>query len=339
MTAAGDGGADAMEYTRLGRTALQVSRLCLGTLNLGVRTTQEEAFALMDEALERGINFFDTADQYGWQRHKGFTEELIGAWFALGGGRRERVVLGTKVFNPMSDRPNDRGLSARHIIAGCEDSLRRLGTDWIDLYQMHHVDRAASWEEVWQAMEVLVQQGKIRYVGSSNFAGWHLAAAQEAANRRHFLGVVSEQCVYNLVTRYVELELVPAAQAYGIGVLVWSPLHGGLLGGALRKLADGTAVKTAQGRAVVALEQHRDAVAGYEKLCAEAGLDPAEVGLAWVLNRPGVTSVVVGPRTAAQLAGARRALDLRLDEGLLAALEELFPPLGNGGPGPEAWAW
>lgn len=339
MTATGDRGGDAMAYTRLGRTALEVSRLCLGTLNLGVRTTREEAFALMDEALERGVNFFDTADQYGWQRHKGFTEELIGAWFALGGGRRERVVLGTKVFNPMSDLPNDRGLSARHIIAGCEDSLRRLGTDWIDLYQMHHVDRAASWEEVWQAMEVLVQQGKIRYVGSSNFAGWHLAAAQEAANRRHFLGIVSEQCVYNLVTRYVELELVPAAQAYGIGVLVWSPLHGGLLGGALRKLADGTAVKTAQGRAVVALEQHRDAVAGYEKLCAEAGLDPAEVGLAWVLNRPGVTSVVVGPRTVAQLDGARRALDLRLDEGLLAALEELFPPLGNGGPGPEAWAW
>ncbi|CAM5313097.1 aldo/keto reductase [Streptomyces pilosus] len=338
MTATHDG-ADAMAYTRLGRTALQVSRLCLGTLNLGVRTTREEAFALMDEALERGINFFDTADQYGWQQHKGFTEELIGAWFAQGGGRRERVVLGTKVFNPMSDLPNDQGLSARHIIAGCENSLRRLGTDWIDLYQMHHVDRAASWEEVWQAMEVLVQQGKIRYVGSSNFAGWHLAAAQEAADRRHFLGIVSEQCVYNLVTRYVELELVPAAQAYGIGILVWSPLHGGLLGGALRKLADGTAVKTAQGRASVALEQHRTAVTRYEKLCADAGLDPAEVGLAWVLNRPGVTSVVVGPRTMAQLDGARRALGLRLDEDLLAALEELFPPLGNGGPGPEAWAW
>lgn len=339
MTAASDEDAGTVECTRLGRTALQVSRLCLGTLNLGVRTTREEAFALMDEALERGINFFDTADQYGWQRHKGFTEELIGEWLALGGGRRERVVLGTKVFNPMTDRPNDQGLSARHIIAGCEDSLRRLRTDWIDLYQMHHVDRAAPWEEVWQAMEVLVQQGKIRYVGSSNFAGWHLAAAQEAANRRHFLGIVSEQCVYNLVTRYVELELIPAAQAYGIGVLVWSPLHGGLLGGALRRLADGTAVKTAQGRAVAALERHREAVAGYEKLCAEAGLDPAEAALAWVLGRPGVTSVVVGPRTVAQLDGARRALGLRLDDGFRTALEELFPPLGNGGPGPEAWAW
>ncbi|MFE7130457.1 aldo/keto reductase [Streptomyces sp. NPDC057638] len=332
-----DGGT--VEYTRLGRTALQVSRLGLGTLSLGVRTTRDEAFALMDEALECGVNLFDTANHYGWQQHNGFTEELIGDWFAQGGGRRERVVLGTKVFNPMSELPNDRGLSARHIIASCEDSLRRLGTDWIDLYQMHHVDRTASWEEVWGAMEVLVQQGKVRYVGSSNFAGWHLAQAQEAASKRHFLGVVSEQCVYNLVTRYVELELIPAAQAYGIGVLVWSPLHGGLLGGALRKLAAGTAVKTAQGRAMVALEQHRDTVTRYEKLCAEAGLDPAEVGLAWVLNRPGVTSVMVGPRTAEQFDGARRALELRLDEGFLAELEELFPPLGNGGPGPEAWAW
>lgn len=329
----------AMPYVQLGRTALRVSRLSLGTLNLGVRTTKDEAFALMDDALDRGINVFDTADQYGWQVHKGFTEELIGEWFAQGGERRERVVLGTKVFNPMTDRVNDQGLSARHIIAACEDSLRRLRTDWIDLYQMHHVDRAASWEEVWQAMEVLVQQGKIRYVGSSNFAGWHLAAAQEAARRRHFLGVVSEQCVYNLVTRHVELEVIPAAQAYGIGVLVWSPLHGGLLSGALRKLEEGSAVKTAQGRAMVALETWREEITRYEKLCERQGLDPSEVALAWLLGRPGVASVVVGPRTAGQLDGACRALSLTLDEELLGGLEELFPPVGNGGPAPEAWAW
>ncbi|TNM34616.1 aldo/keto reductase [Streptomyces sedi] len=328
-----------MPYSTLGRTALRVSRLCLGTLNLGVRTSKEEAFALLDEALERGVNFVDTADQYGWQVHRGFTEELLGEWFARGGGRREQVVLGTKVFNPMSDRPNDQGLSARHIIAGCEDSLRRLKTDWIDLYQMHHVDRSASWEEVWQAMEMLVAQGKIRYVGSSNFAGWHVAAAQEAANRRHFLGLVSEQCVYNLVTRHVEMELIPAAQSYGVGILPWSPLHGGLLSGALRKLEAGTAVKSAQGRAQVALERHRDAIGQYEKLCADAGLDPAEVAMAWVLGRPGVTSVVTGPRTIDHLAGAFRALELRLDDAFLAELERLFPPLGNGGPGPEAWAW
>ncbi|TDC86371.1 aldo/keto reductase [Actinomadura sp. 7K507] len=328
-----------MQYARLGRTALRVSRLCLGTLNLGVRMSTDESLQLMDQALEQGINFFDTADQYGWQVRRGFTEEVIGEWLALGGGRRDRVVLGTKVFNPMSDRPNDQGLSARHIIAACEASLRRLGTDWIDLYQMHHVDRSAPWEEVWQAMETLVQQGKIRYVGSSNFAGWHLVAAQEAADRRHFLGITSEQCVYNLVTRHVEMELIPAAQAYGIGVLAWSPLHGGLLGGALRKLEQGTAVKTAQGRAMVALERGRDTIAEYEKLCAELETDPAELAMAWVLSRPGVTSIVVGPRTPEHLDGARRALEMRLDEDVLARIDRLFPPIGNGGPAPEAWAW
>ncbi|MFG2895038.1 aldo/keto reductase [Streptomyces sp. NPDC048248] len=328
-----------MEYTYLGRTALQVSRLCLGTLNLGVRATKEESFEILDRGLDRGINFLDTANQYGWQIYKGFTEELLGEWFAQGGGRRDQVVLATKVYNAMSDRPNDGGLSARHIIASCEASLRRLRTDWIDLFQMHHVDRHAPWEEVWQAMEILTQQGKVRYVGSSNFAGWHLAEAQEAAVRRNFLGIVSEQSVYNMVTRYVELELIPAAQRYGVAVLAWSPLHGGLLSGALRKLEEGTAVKTAQGRAMQALEAHRDAVAGYEKLCAGIGADPAEVGMAWVMSRPGVTAPVIGPRSIGQLESALGALDLNLTDELLAEIDQLFPPLGNGGPGPEAWAW
>ncbi|WP_341721233.1 aldo/keto reductase [Micromonospora sp. FIMYZ51] len=326
-----------MPYTRLGRTALQVSRLCLGTLNLGVRTTEEEAFELLDDALERGVNFVDTANHYGWQRHNGYTEELLGRWFARGGGRRERVVLGTKVYHPMSELPNDRGLSARNIIASCEASLRRMGTDWIDLFQMHHVDRDAPWDEVWQAMETLTRQGKIRYVGSSNFAGWHLAAGQEAAIRRQYLGIVSEQCVWNLVSRHVELELVPAAQHYGIGVLAWSPLHGGLLGGALRKQADGTAVKSAQGRAMVALRTRHTEIVEYERLCAEAGLDPAEVGTAWVLSRPGLTAAVIGPRTQAHVDSAIRALNLTLPDDLLKRLDELFPPIGNGEPAPEAW--
>ncbi len=328
-----------MQHVPLGRTALQVSRLCLGTLNFGVRTSKDDSFALMDEALARGINFFDTANQYGWQIYRGLTEEIIGEWFATGGERRDKVVLATKVFNPMSDWPNDQGLSARNIIASCEKSLRRLRTDWIDLYQMHHVDRAAPWEEIWQAMEILVRQGKVRYVGSSNFAGWHLAAAQEAANRRNFLGITSEQCIYNLVTRHVEVELIPAAQAYGIGVLVWSPLHGGLLGGALRKLEEGTAVKTAQGRAMVALDTHRDTIAEYEAFCLEQNLDPAEVAQAWTLSRPGVTAIVTGTRTMAHLDGAIRALDLELPDGVLKKLEDLFPPVGKGGPAPEAWAW
>ncbi len=328
-----------MYYTPLGRTALQVSRLCLGTLNFGVRTTKDDSFALMDEALARGINFFDTANQYGWQVYRGLTEEIIGEWFATGGERRDKVVLATKVFNPMSDWPNDQGVSARKMVASSEETLRRLRTDWIDLYQMHHVDRAAPWEEIWQAMEMLVQQGKVRYVGSSNFAGWHLVAAQEAANRRNFLGITSEQCIYNLISRHTEVELVPAAVEYGIGVLVWSPLHGGLLGGALRKLEEGTAVKTAQGRAMVALDTHRDTIAEYEKLCAHNGLDPAEVALSWTVSRPGVNAIVIGPRTQDHLEGAIRALDLQLSEDLLKELDRLFPPVGKGGPAPEAWAW
>ncbi|MCE7080558.1 aldo/keto reductase [Streptomyces sp. ST2-7A] len=315
-----------MRYVNLGRTALRVSPICLGTLNLGVRTTREEGLALMDRALEEGVNFFDTANHYGWQVHKGFTEELIGEWFARGGGRRERVVLGTKVFHPMTDLPNDGGLSARHIIASCEASLRRLRTDCIDLFQMHHIDRTAPWQEVWQAMETLVRQGKIRYVGSSNFAGWHLAAAQGEAGRRNFLGIVSEQCVYNLVTRHAEMELIPAARAHGIGVLAWSPLHGGLLGGALAKLRRGTAVKSAQGRAQVALEHHTDTIASYEKFCAELGREPADVAHSWLLSRPGVTAAVIGPRTTDHLTRALTALDDPLDAEVSTHLDELFPP-------------
>jgi NDP-hexose C3-ketoreductase / dTDP-4-oxo-2-deoxy-alpha-D-pentos-2-ene 2,3-reductase len=324
-----------MDYVRLGRTALNVSPLCLGTLNFGVRTSLDEAYELMDVALGHGINFFDTANHYGWQVRRGLTEEIIGDWFAKGGRRREKVVLGSKVCNSMSDWPNDRGLSARHIIAACEDSLRRLRTDWIDVYQMHHADPTASWEEVWQAMEHLVNQGKVRYVGSSNFTGWSLAAGQEKANQRDFLGLVSEQCLYNLLCRQPELELIPAANAYGIAVFACSPLHGGLLGGGLRKLAAGTAVKTAQGRAMVAIETRRAEVAAYEDLCAELGVDPAVLAQAWLLHRPGLGGVVIGPRTIEHLDGAVHALKLALDDATLAALDRLFPPMTS--QIPQAW--
>ncbi|MEU8250459.1 aldo/keto reductase [Nonomuraea sp. NPDC048916] len=305
-----------MRYARLGRSALQVSRLILGTLNLGVRTTREEGFALLDAALDHGINTVDTANDYGWQHHKGFTEEFLGDWLAKGDGRRDKVVLATKVCNPMSDWPNDSGLSIRNIIGSCERSLRRLRTDWIDLYQMHRVDPHASWDEVWQAMDILIRQGKVRYVGSSNFAGWNIAAGQETAKRVGGLGLVSEQCVYNLVARAAEAEVLPAARAYGVSVLAWSPLHGGLLGGALRKLAEGSAVKTAQGRAMEALPRWRPKLEAYEEFCAGSGLDPAEAALAWVLRRPGITAGVIGPRTAAHLDGAVRALDLDVPEEL-----------------------
>ncbi|HET8684609.1 MAG TPA: aldo/keto reductase, partial [Micromonosporaceae bacterium] len=247
--------------------------------------------------------------------------------------------LATKVYGEMGPGPNDRGLSARHIVMACEDSLRRLRTDWIDLYQMHHVDRSTPWDEIWQAMSMLVNAGKVRYVGSSNFAGWHLVAAQESAARRHLLGLVSEQCIYNLLTRHVELEVVPAAIEYGIGIIPWSPLHGGLLSGALRKLREGNASRSAEGRASDAIEEHRTTVEAYEKLCAGLGEDPANVALGWLLSRPGVTAPIIGPRTLDQLDASLGALEVSFDEATLAKLDELFPPVGSAGPGPEAWAW
>jgi NDP-hexose 2,3-enoyl reductase len=328
-----------MEYTTLGRTGLSVSRLCLGTMNFGPKTTEPDSFTIMDRAVEHGINFFDTANVYGWKRGEGVTEQIVGRWFAQGGGRRDKVVLATKVYGPMSEWPNDRGLSARHVIRACDESLRRLQTDWIDLYQMHHIDRTVPWDEIWQAMSHLVDAGKVLYVGSSNFAGWHLALAAESAARRNFLGLVSEQCIYNLLTRHVELEVIPAAVHYGIGIIPWSPLHGGLLSGALRKLKDGSAARSAEGRASEALEEHRPAIEAYEKLCADLGYDPADVALAWLLSREGVTAPIIGPRTVEQLDASLGALTVNLDEPTLTKLDELFPPVGNGGPGPEAWAW
>lgn len=328
-----------MDDTNLGRTGLKVSRLCLGTMNFGPKTSEPDSHAIMDRALDRGINFFDTADVYGWKQGEGITEQIVGRWFAQGGGRRDKVVLATKVYGAMSDWPNDQGLSARHIIRAAEDSLRRLRTDWIDLYQMHHIDRSTPWEEIWQAMQTLVAQGKVRYVGSSNFAGWHLAQAQAAAAPRHFLGLVSEQCIYNLFRRHVELEVIPAATHLGIGIIPWSPLHGGLLAGVLRKQREGTADRSIEGRSSDALGTHRDTIEAYEKLCAGLGHDPANVALAWLLSRPGVSAPIIGPRTGDQLDSSLGSLDIALDDDTLARLDELFPPVGAGGPGPEAWAW
>ncbi|GIG90826.1 aldo/keto reductase [Plantactinospora endophytica] len=328
-----------MEYTNLGRTGLSVSRLCLGTMNFGPETDEADSFAIMDRALEHGINFFDTANVYGRKTGEGVTESILGRWFDQGAGRREKVVLATKVYGRMGDWPNEQGLSARHIVRACDESLRRMRTDWIDLYQMHHISRTTPWEEIWQAMETLVAQGKVLYVGSSNFAGWHLTRAQESAYRRNFLGLVSEQCIYNLMNRFVELEVLPAAEEYGLGVIPWSPLQGGLLGGALRKLAEGGAARTRNEHASKLLAEHRPAIEAYEKLCAELGHDPADVALGWLLTRPAVTAPIIGPRTLAQLDASLGALAVEFSADTLARLDELFPPLGKGGPGPEAWAW
>lgn len=330
-----------MDHTHLGRSGLSVSRLCLGTMNFGPETSEEDSHAIMDRAHEHGLNFFDTANVYGWKQGEGITEQIIGRWFAKGGGRREKTVIATKLYGSMSDWPNDTFLSARNIRHACDASLKRLQTDHIDLYQMHHVDRSTPWEEIWEAMETLRAQGKILYVGSSNFAGWHLAQAQEAAKARHFMGLVSEQSIYNLLTRWVELEVLPAARAYGLGVIPWSPLHGGLLSGALRKAREGGGSRSGAGRSKDGLEQHRDAIQAYEDLCADLGEDPANVGLAWLLSREGVTAPIVGPRTMEQLDGALRATEIELSDETLERLDEIFPAPGPNGakPAPEAYAW
>ncbi|MBO9333393.1 MAG: aldo/keto reductase [Roseiflexus sp.] len=323
-----------MQYVRLGRTGLRVSRLCLGTMNFGPFTSEADSFAIMDRALEVGINFFDTANVYGWKMGEGITEQIIGRWFAQGGGRREKVVLATKVYGKMGDWPNESRLSALHIRRACEASLRRLQTDYIDLYQMHHIDRDAPWEEIWQAMEQLVREGKVLYIGSSNFAGWHIAQANEAAQRRNFMGLVSEQSLYNLSARMIELEVIPACQSYGVGIIPWSPLGGGLLGGVLQKVAEG---RRADARMQERINKHRAQLEAYEGFCHEIGERPADVALAWLLRQPAVTAPIIGPRTLDQLNSSLRALEITLNDEALARLDAIWP--GPGGPAPEAYAW
>ncbi len=323
-----------MQTTRLGRTGLRVSRLCLGTMNFGPQTSEADSHQIMDRALEHGVNFFDTADVYGWKRGEGWTEQIVGRWFAQGGGRRERTVLATKVYGQMGEWPNESRLSALHIVRACEASLRRLQTDRIDLYQMHHIDRDTPWEEIWQAMETLVAQGKVLYVGSSNFAGWHIAQANEAARARHFMGLVSEQSLYNLLDRTVELEVIPACQAYGLGLIPWSPLRSGVLGGALKKAESG---RRASDLAQKLIDKHRPKLEAYEKLCVDIGQPPAQVAMAWLLAQPAVTAPIIGPRTAAQLDEMIAVLGAPLADDVKRKLDAIFP--GPGGPAPEAYAW
>jgi aryl-alcohol dehydrogenase-like predicted oxidoreductase len=325
-----------MDFTRLGRTGLRVSRICLGTMNFGSQTPEDASKKVMDHALEVGVDFFDTANVYGWGElpRAGITEQIIGRWIAQGGGRRDKIVLATKVYAPMWEGNNGGRLSALHIRRACEDSLRRLQTDHIDLYQMHHVDRDTPWEEIWQAMDLLVAQGKVLYVGSSNFAAWNIVQANEAAARRRSLGLVSEQSLYNLTARTVELEVVPACRAYGVGVIPWSPVGGGLLGGVLEKASEG---RRAGERIQKSIDKHRKALEAYEGLCAELGEKPASVALAWLLGRPGVTAPIVGPRTIEQLDDAVHAVDVKLGADVLAKLDTIWP--GPGGQSPEAYAW
>ncbi|WP_193453234.1 aldo/keto reductase [Pseudomonas nitroreducens] len=328
-----------MDYTHLGRTGLKVSRLCLGTMNFGDVSDETTSHRILDEAVEAGINFIDTADVYGTEQSpnipqgSGLSEEIIGRWLEQG-GRRDRIVLATKLYQPMGPGPNDRRLSAYHIRKACEDSLRRLKTDHIDVYQMHHIDRHTPWEEIWQAMEILVQQGKVLYIGSSNFAGWDIATAQSMASARNFLGLVAEQSLYNLAARTVELEVIPACRHFGLGLIPWSPLAGGLLGGVLKKAASGRRARPALASLI---EQHRVQLEAFESLCEDLGEAPADIALAWLLRNPVVTAPLIGPRTVEQLQDALRATTITLSEDTVRCLEEIWP--GPGGEAPQAYAW
>ncbi|MFB5762066.1 aldo/keto reductase [Paenibacillus medicaginis] len=325
-----------MQYSYLGKSGLKVSQLCLGTMNFGPETEEKEAFKIMDAALDAGINFFDTANVYGGEARRGWTEEIIGRWFKQGGGRREKVVLATKVYGDMNDAtdgPNaGRGLSAYKIRRHLEGSLQRLQTDHIELYQMHHVERNVSWDELWGMFENAVQRGQVGYIGSSNFAGWHIAVAQAEAKARHFLGLVSEQHLYNLMQRTAELEVLPAAEALGLGVIPWSPLAGGLLG---RNALSGAGARSA--RSQERIEQNRSKLEQFSALCRELGEKEDVVALAWVLSHSAVTAPIIGPRTLQQLEDSLRVPEVKLEEVMLKQLDEIFP--GPGKPAPEAYAW
>lgn len=319
-----------MKYRQLGRSALRVSELCLGTMNFGPRTSEAESFQILDAAVGAGINFVDTANQYGGRLGVGTTETILGKWLAQDPSRRDRIVLATKVHEPMSDDINDRGLSARHIQMACDASLKRLQVDHIDLYQMHHIDRLAPPEEIWQAMDRLIAQGKITYVGSSNFPGWKIAQLNERAQAR--LGLVSEQGLYNLVERRAEMEVIPACQAYGLGLIAWSPLAGGLLAGK----APAEAGRRQSDDLQRAADARADQLSQFAGLCAELGESQSAVALAWLLHQPGMTSAIIGPGSVEQLTSILHAPDIPLAADLLAKLDAIFPSVG---PAPEAYAW
>ncbi len=328
-----------MKYRKLGHSGLRVSPLCLGTMNFGPYTEENDSFAIMDAALAAGVQFFDTADVYGQKAGEGVTEAILGRWFAQGGLRREKTVLATKVYNPMNkegvDDPNDeRILNARKIIRNCERSLERLQTDYIDLYQMHHIDRDCPVDEILLAFETLHRQGKIRYIGSSNFAGWDIATFNQEAARRNSLRLISEQSIYNLENRAIEAEVIPACRHYGLGIIPWSPLAGGLLGGALGKRESGRRARPGMDKRI---EAARPKLEKWESLCKDIGQPPAAVALAWLLHNPAVTAPIIGPRTVEQFNETLPVLDLSLGEATLAKIDEIFP--GPGGEAPVNYAW
>ncbi len=306
-----------MKYACMGRANVTVSRICLGTMHFAVHADKDEAFRIMDRALEMGINFFDTANVYGRAAGFGATETIIGEWLKQGGGRRDRIVLATKVYGSTGKTagPNEgAGISLYKVRKQVEDSLRRLATDRIDLYQVHHIDRRISGEEFWGTFEQLQRKGDVIYAGTSNFPGWGLAKYQMIAQQRGNLGIVSEQSMYNLLCRYPELEVIPAARDLGIGVLPYMPLAGGLLTGKSRsEQGSRTAeVEKEYGMPIGGNRQLED----FARICRELGEKEHIVAIAWVLANPGVYSTIVGIRSVQAPRGAgarRRARALRRD--------------------------
>jgi aryl-alcohol dehydrogenase-like predicted oxidoreductase len=334
-----------MKYAKLGRSNLTVSRICLGTMHFGNATLEQEAFNIMDRALELGINFFDTANIYGGKGGPGRTEEIIGNWFKQGGGRRDRVVLATKVFWCMvgdQSVPNEEnGISAYKVRKHAADSLRRLQTDHVDLYQVHHIDRRVSAEEFWSTFERLVDNGDVIYMGTSNFPGWGLVKFQMQALQRGFMGIVSEQTQYNLLNRIPELEVLPAALDFGIGILAYMPLAGGLLTGK-KRAADGSRTRSVEQEYKLRLSENPE-FAEFSALCRDIGEEEHIVAIAWTLANPAVPSAIVGVRTVEHLDGVERAAELALDQETMERLEQIFDinrgrPL-QPGPAPEAYAW
>jgi len=332
-----------MKYERLGKSGMYVSKLCLGTASFGKGIStgardwglinEKDAHKMMDFAVDNGINFFDTANVYGSKDARGMSEEIIGRWFKLGGGRREKVILNTKVGRDLGpghiDGPNNReGLSLYKIRRHIEDSLRRLQTDKIEVYTMHKRDQLTSWDETWEAFECLVRQGKIDYVGASNHDAWELVKAQETAKRRNFMGLVSEQHFYTPLNRMAELEMLPMAKEYGIGITVYSPLCRGLLGIDMNNPNK----HHRNGEADYHFEYIQDQLWKYTKLCQEIGESPANVTVAWELANDAVSSVIIAPNTIDDLKELFSSLDVILTPDIMDEIDKIFPPVGEFNP-------
>jgi len=314
-----------MEYRTLGRSGLKVAPLCLGTDNFANPTAEADALQIIDRAVDAGINLIDTSNNYS----AGESERIIGKALRAN-GRRDKLILATKFHYPVGQSPNDRGNSRHHLIKACEDSLRRLQTDYIDLYQTHRPDFEVPLEETLRGLDDLVRAGKVRYIGSSTAPAWHLMEAIMVSELKGYLRFTSEQSPYNLLDRRIENELVPMCQRHGLGILTWSPLAMGMLAGRYQQAA----APPSDSRAVLrgGIYAERVTQAGVEignrfaAIAREHGFDPAQAAVLWVKDQPGITAPIIGPRTMAQLDNLLPLLETALPNSLRAAADELVAP-------------